>query len=108
MCFVHLIPTIISVTYVCCVRPHCFTSDAYQCRLLWLSSVRWHAEEDKISNFELKLMEIDAEHLGIPDTEYQCVVRMPSSEFQRICRCANPSAAVGLLISVLVAAARLR
>lgn len=45
-----------------------------------------NSEEDKISNFELKLMEIDAEHLGIPDTEYQCVVRMPSSEFQRICR----------------------
>ena len=31
-------------------------------------------------------MDIDSEHLGIPDTDYTCVVKMPSSEFQRICR----------------------
>jgi len=31
-------------------------------------------------------MDIDSEHLGIPDTQYKCVVTMPSSEFQRICR----------------------
>lgn len=40
---------------------------------------------DKISDFELKLMDIDAETLGIPDTEYQAIVKMPGSEFQRIC-----------------------
>jgi len=43
-------------------------------------------QEDRISNFDLKLMDIDAEQLGIPETEYQCVVRMPADEFQRICR----------------------
>jgi len=42
--------------------------------------------EDRISEFELKLMEIDSEHLGIPDTEYKCNVRLPSAEFQRIIR----------------------
>jgi len=31
-------------------------------------------------------MDIDSEHLGIPDTQYECIVRMPSAEFQRICR----------------------
>jgi proliferating cell nuclear antigen len=31
-------------------------------------------------------MDIDADHLGIPDTEYSAVVKMPSTEFQRICR----------------------
>jgi proliferating cell nuclear antigen len=31
-------------------------------------------------------MDIDSEHLGIPDTKYQCAVEMPSAEFQRICR----------------------
>lgn len=31
-------------------------------------------------------MDIDSEHLGIPDTEYAAVVKMPSAEFQRICR----------------------
>ena len=31
-------------------------------------------------------MDIDSEHLGIPDTEYAATVKMPSAEFQRICR----------------------
>ncbi len=34
----------------------------------------------------LQLMDIDSEHLGIPDTEYKCVVKMPSAEFKRICQ----------------------
>lgn len=42
------------------------------------------ADNGKISDFELKLMDIDSEHLGIPDTEYSAVVKMPSSEFARI------------------------
>jgi proliferating cell nuclear antigen len=41
---------------------------------------------DRISDFELKLMDIDSEHLGIPDTEYKSKVKMPAAEFQRICR----------------------
>eukprot|EP01025_Chloroclados_australasicus_P062279 TRINITY_DN81783_c0_g1_i1.p1 TRINITY_DN81783_c0_g1~~TRINITY_DN81783_c0_g1_i1.p1 ORF type:complete len:281 (-),score=33.22 TRINITY_DN81783_c0_g1_i1:73-915(-) len=43
-------------------------------------------KNDRISDFELKLMDIDSEHLGIPDTEYSAVVRMPATEFQRICK----------------------
>lgn len=35
---------------------------------------------------ELKLMEIESEQLGIPDTQYKCTVQMPSNEFQRIVR----------------------
>ncbi|KAK9845702.1 hypothetical protein WJX81_000064 [Elliptochloris bilobata] len=42
--------------------------------------------QERISDFELKLMDIDSEQLGIPDTEYTATVRMPSSEFQRICK----------------------
>eukprot|EP00735_Rhodelphis_limneticus_P009361 TRINITY_DN2705_c0_g1::TRINITY_DN2705_c0_g1_i1::g.27438::m.27438 TRINITY_DN2705_c0_g1::TRINITY_DN2705_c0_g1_i1::g.27438 ORF type:complete len:260 (+),score=88.76,sp/Q43124/PCNA_BRANA/62.55/7e-121,PCNA_N/PF00705.13/2.1e-55,PCNA_C/PF02747.10/3e-54,Rad1/PF02144.11/1.9e-06,Rad9/PF04139.8/3e-06 TRINITY_DN2705_c0_g1_i1:78-857(+) len=42
--------------------------------------------EGRISEFDLKLMDIDQEHLGIPDTDYAASVVMPSSEFQRICR----------------------
>ena len=42
--------------------------------------------QEKISDFELKLMEIDSEHLGIPDTDYCAEVTMPSGEFQKICR----------------------
>jgi len=31
-------------------------------------------------------MDIDQEHLGIPETDYAATVTMPSAEFQRICR----------------------
>lgn len=41
---------------------------------------------DRISDFELKLMDIDSEHLGIPETEYKATVKMPAAEFQRICK----------------------
>ncbi|KAJ7959694.1 Proliferating cell nuclear antigen [Quillaja saponaria] len=42
--------------------------------------------QDKIADFEMKLMDIDSEHLGIPEQEYQAFVRMPSTEFARICK----------------------
>ncbi|GFS39229.1 proliferating cellular nuclear antigen 1 [Actinidia rufa] len=42
--------------------------------------------QDKIADFEMKLMDIDSEHLGIPEAEYHAIVRMPSSEFSRICK----------------------
>ena len=34
----------------------------------------------------MKLMDIDQEHLGIPDTQYDATITMSSAEFQRICR----------------------
>lgn len=40
--------------------------------------------QEKIADYEMKLMNLDQEHLGIPETEYACVVKMPSSEFQKI------------------------
>ena len=43
-------------------------------------------DQDKIADFEMKLMDIDSEHLGIPEAEYQAIVRMPSAEFARICK----------------------
>ncbi|TQS39402.1 hypothetical protein Golomagni_00072 [Golovinomyces magnicellulatus] len=43
------------------------------------------SENDRISEYDLKLMDIDQEHLGIPDTEYAATISMPSSEFKRIC-----------------------
>ncbi|RMZ26205.1 hypothetical protein D0859_09733, partial [Hortaea werneckii] len=44
------------------------------------------ADSDRLSEYDIKLMDIDQEHLGIPDTEYAATINMPSSEFQRICR----------------------
>lgn len=40
--------------------------------------------QDRISEYDLKLMDIDQEHLGIPDTEYAATISMPSAEFKRI------------------------
>jgi proliferating cell nuclear antigen len=42
--------------------------------------------QERISDFDLKLMDIESEHLGIPDTEYAAVVKMPSAEYARICK----------------------
>lgn len=43
-------------------------------------------DQDRISDFELKLMDIDTEHMEVPDTKYDAIVRMPSSEYLRIVR----------------------
>ncbi|BES93032.1 unnamed protein product [Nesidiocoris tenuis] len=47
------------------------------------------SNQERISDYEMKLMDIDADQLGIPDTEYSCVVKMPSAEFARICKDLN-------------------
>nr|AZR43725.1 proliferating cell nuclear antigen [Polykrikos hartmannii] len=43
-------------------------------------------QEDRIADFDLKLMQIEAEHMEIPEQHYKVVAKMPSSEFQKICR----------------------
>lgn len=43
-------------------------------------------DSDKISEYDLKLMDIDSEHLGIPDTTYDAVVTMSSARFAEIVR----------------------
>merc|ERR1711896_58666 len=44
------------------------------------------SEDDRIADFDLKLMEIESEHMEIPEQHYKVIARMPSSEFQKICR----------------------
>lgn len=43
-------------------------------------------EKNAVTDFKLKLLDIDSEHLIIPDVEFQSVITMPSAFFQRICR----------------------
>ncbi|PWN94757.1 putative proliferating cell nuclear antigen [Tilletiopsis washingtonensis] len=43
-------------------------------------------KSDRVAEYDMKLMDIDSEHLGIPDTSYDAVVKMSSSEYARICR----------------------
>ena len=40
--------------------------------------------QEKVSDYEMKLMNLDQEHLGIPETDYACVIKMPSAEFARV------------------------
>lgn len=51
-----------------------------------ISFVYEKPEQERVSKFDVKLMDIDSEHLGIPDQDYDAVVKMPSYEFQRIVR----------------------
>jgi len=41
--------------------------------------------KNKVSDFELKLLDIDSETLGIPEVEYKSIVKLPANEFQRTC-----------------------
>jgi len=41
---------------------------------------------EKESHYEMKLMDLDCEQLGIPDQEYSCTIKLPSGEFSKICR----------------------
>ncbi|KAA1478803.1 proliferating cell nuclear antigen [Dentipellis sp. KUC8613] len=41
---------------------------------------------DRIAEYDMKLMDIDSDTLGIPDTDYEARVTMPASEFSRIVR----------------------
>merc|ERR1712210_158241 len=43
-------------------------------------------EDDRIADFELKLMQIESEHMEIPEQQYKVVAKMPSAEFLKICR----------------------
>merc|ERR1712061_360599 len=45
-----------------------------------------NSEDDRIADFDLKLMQIESEHMEIPEQQYKVVAKLPSGEFQRICR----------------------
>merc|ERR1711987_8131 len=45
-----------------------------------------NSEDDRIADFDLKLMQIESEHMEIPEQQYKVVARLPSAEFLKICR----------------------
>ena len=45
-----------------------------------------YVDSDRIAEYDMKLMDIDSDTLGIPETEYDARVTMSSSEFTRIVR----------------------
>ncbi|TYJ37452.1 hypothetical protein E1A91_A05G376600v1 [Gossypium mustelinum] len=42
--------------------------------------------QEKISDYEMKLMHISSENLEIPEAGYEAIVKMPASVFARICK----------------------
>lgn len=40
--------------------------------------------QDKVSDFELRLMNISTDQLGLPETEYAASITMPSKEFSKV------------------------
>ncbi|XP_043644394.1 proliferating cell nuclear antigen 2 isoform X2 [Drosophila teissieri] len=42
--------------------------------------------KERTAEYELRLLNLDEDHLGIPETDYSCVIQLPSAEFARICR----------------------
>lgn len=43
-------------------------------------------KRDKTQDVTVKMMDIDSEHLGIPEQEYSVVCDMPAGEFQKTCK----------------------
>merc|ERR1712146_509961 len=43
-------------------------------------------DEDRIADFDLRLMQIESEHMEIPEQQYKVIAKLPSGEFLRICR----------------------
>merc|ERR1712160_124969 len=43
-------------------------------------------EDDRIADFELRLMQIQSEHMEIPEQQYKVVAKLPSAEFLKVCR----------------------
>jgi proliferating cell nuclear antigen len=45
-----------------------------------------NADRNISTVFMLKLLDIDSDDLNIPDVDINCIVTMPSNDFQRMCR----------------------
>lgn len=45
-----------------------------------------NAEKNSVTDFKLKLLDVDEEIITVPDVEFDSVITMPSAFFQRLCR----------------------
>lgn len=45
-----------------------------------------NAEKNSVTDFKLKLLDVDDEVIKLPDVEFDSVITMPSAFFQRLCR----------------------
>ncbi|NBX51340.1 proliferating cell nuclear antigen (pcna) [bacterium] len=45
-----------------------------------------NVDRNSMTDFKLKLLDVDAEHINLPDVSFDAVMTLPSAFFQRICR----------------------
>lgn len=45
-----------------------------------------NADKNSVTNFKIKLLDLDINDINIPDVEIECIITMPSNDFQRMCR----------------------
>lgn len=48
-----------------------------------------NSEKKSMTDFRLKLLEVDTQEVLIPDVEFDAIITMPSAYFQRLCRDAS-------------------
>lgn len=79
----------LKLSMVCKVFKLCNATDAVIIRHVddsdTVSFVFEGGDEDRLSDFDLKLMNIETDSLGVPDTKFDAVADIPSKHFTRIC-----------------------
>ena len=45
-----------------------------------------NSDKNSLTNFKIKLLDLDIRDIKIPDVDIECIVTMPSNDFQRMCR----------------------
>ena len=45
-----------------------------------------NSDKNLITTFKLKLLDLDVNDINIPDVVMECIITMPSNDFQRLCR----------------------
>lgn len=46
----------------------------------------FNSDKNSVTDFKLKLLDVDSEEITIPDVEFDSIITMPSTYFQRLCR----------------------
>lgn len=58
------------------------------------------ASEDRVSDFQLRIQQLDQEHLGIPESHFAATVTMPSKQFAKIVNDLNSfSDSLGIVVT---------
>lgn len=45
-----------------------------------------NSDKNSLTNFKIKLLDLDINDITIPDVDIECIITMPSNDFQRMCR----------------------